>query len=270
MVAEHLEVYLRLAAASVRANTRRPAYLALRTLAAGLIVAIEVVGVVLLLDRFGSIGGWRPAEVVLLFGLAFASQGLALTLGNSLEADKISELVRRGTFDQVLTRPVSPLGWVVASYVDARYLGRLLAGAGAVAWAAGRAGVAWTPGRVGLAALAILCAGTIVFGVLLAAAGFTFVTVQGSEAVNVLVYGGTYLASYPMQIYGSALRFLFVWLVPLGLAIYVPALGILGRQGPPGLPGWLAWLAVPAAGVFLAAGGLAWRGGVRRYVGSGS
>jgi hypothetical protein len=96
-----------------------------------------------------------------------------------------------------------------------------------------------------------------VLGVLLASAGFTFVTVQGSEAVNVLIYGGPYLASYPLQIYGSVLRFLFVWLVPLGLAIYIPALGVLGRQGPPGLPAWLAWLAAPAAAAFLAAGALA-------------
>ena len=131
---------------------------------------------------------------------------------------------------------------MVASYVDTRFVGRLLAGAGTVVWAADRAGVAWTAGRVGLAVLAVACAAAIIFGVLLAAAGFTFVTVQGSEAVNVLVYGGQYLASYPMQIYGSALRFLFVWVVPFGLAIYMPALAILGRQGPPGLPGWLAWL----------------------------
>jgi ABC-2 type transport system permease protein len=269
-VAEGLAVYLRLAAASVRATVRRPAFLAARAVAAALIVAVEVAGAVLLLDRFGSVGGWRPAEVVVLFGLTFAAQGLALTVGNTLEAEKVSELVRRGTFDQVLTRPVSPLGWVMASYVETRFLGRVAAGAAAVAWAADRAGVVWTPGRVGLAVLAVVCGGAIVFGVLLGAAGFTFVTVQGSEAVNMLIYGGQYLASYPIQIYGSALRFLFTWLVPFGLAIYVPALGVLGRQGPPGLPAWLAWLAVPAAGVFLAGGGLAWRGGIRHYVGTGS
>jgi ABC-type uncharacterized transport system permease subunit len=45
---------------------------------------------------------------------------------------------------------------------------------------------------------------------------------------------------------------------------------VLGRQGPPGLPASLAWLAAPAAAAFLAAGGLAWRGGVRHYVGAGS
>jgi ABC-2 type transport system permease protein len=269
-VAEHAGVYLRLAAASVRATTRRPAYLAVRTVAAALIVGIEAAGVLMLLDRFGSIAGWRPAEVLLLFGLGFAGQGLALLFGNPLEADKVSELVRRGTFDQVLTRPTSPLGWVVSSYVDTRFVGRLLAGTATVLWAADRAGVAWTPLRAGLATLAVACTAAIIFGVLLGAAGFTFVTVQGSEAVNVLVYGGQYLAGYPMQIYGSALRFLFMWLVPLGLAIYMPALGVLGRQGPPGLPGWLAWLAAPAAATFLAVGALAWRAGIRHYVGTGS
>ena len=94
-MAEHARVYLRLAAASIRSTACRPAYLAARTLAAALIVAIEVAGVVLMLDRFGSIGGWRPPEVLLLFGLAFTAQGLALVFGDTLEADKMSELVRR-------------------------------------------------------------------------------------------------------------------------------------------------------------------------------
>jgi len=132
--------------------------------------------------------------------------------------------------------------------VDTRFLGRALAGAATVVWAADRAGVSWMAGRAGLAVLAVACAAAIIFGVLLAAAGFTFVTIQGSEAVDVLIYGGQYLASYPMHIYGSGLRFVFVWMVPIGLAIYAPALGVLGRQGPPGLPAWLAWLAAPGRG----------------------
>ena len=77
-MAESVLVYLRLAAAAVRADSGRPLWLVLRTVAAAMIVAVEVLAVVLLLDRFGTIGGWRVPEVVLLFGLAFASQGLAL------------------------------------------------------------------------------------------------------------------------------------------------------------------------------------------------
>jgi len=47
-------------------------------------------------------------------------------------------------------------------------------------------------------------------------------------------------------------------------------LGVLGRQGPPGLPAWLAWLTAPVAVAFVAVGGLAWRAGIRHYVGTGS
>ena len=43
-MAEQAGIYLRLAAASVRATARRPAYLVVRFLSAGMIVAIEVAG----------------------------------------------------------------------------------------------------------------------------------------------------------------------------------------------------------------------------------
>jgi hypothetical protein len=59
----------------VRADSGNPLFLAIRTVAAGLIVAVEVTAVVLLLDRFGTIAGWRAPEVALLFGLAFGAAG---------------------------------------------------------------------------------------------------------------------------------------------------------------------------------------------------
>jgi ABC-2 type transport system permease protein len=264
------QVYLRLAQAAVRANVRRPAYLAVRTASAGLLVTAELGGIAILLGRFGTVGDWRAPEVLVLFGLAFASQGLALGVGNSLDTDRLSLLVRRGTFDQVLTRPVSPLGWMLTSYVDPRFLGRFLAGATAVAWAGQRAGVAWTPARVGVAALAMVSGAAILFGVLLLGGALTFVTVQGSEAVNIILFGGTYVSSFPMQIYGSTLRLAFTWVVPTALAIYVPTLHLLGRDGPPGLPAGLLWATPLAAAAFCGLAGLAWRAGIRHYVGTGS
>src|SRR4029450_6611170 len=51
-------------------TARRPAYLAGRTLAAALLVAVEVAGVVLLVDRFGTIGGWPTAQGGVAVGVA--------------------------------------------------------------------------------------------------------------------------------------------------------------------------------------------------------
>jgi ABC-2 type transport system permease protein len=262
--------YLELTLASLRGNVQRPATLVVRAVGTGLISIVEMIGVVLLLDRFGSIGGWHASEVVLLVGLGACGQALALALGNRLEPDNISLLLRRGTFDQVLTRPVSPLGWVVSSYIDIRYAGRLLAGVGMLVWAGQRAGVAWTLPHLGVAALAIACCAVVVFAVLVAGAALTFYTVQGSEAVNVALFGGPYLSGYPMQIYGSAIRILFTWLLPFGLTVYVPALTLLGRAGPPGLDAGLLWMTPLAAAWTAALARIAWRQAIRHYVGAGS
>src|ERR687888_260047 len=59
---------------------------------------------------------------------------VAASLRSSVQRpEDISLLVRRGTFDQVLARPVSPLGFVVTGYVEIRLLGRFLAGLGLLA-----------------------------------------------------------------------------------------------------------------------------------------
>jgi ABC-2 type transport system permease protein len=101
-------------------------------------------------------------------------------------------------------------------------------------------------------------------------AALTLRTVDGNEAVNAFTYAGTYLASFPMEVHGAAIRAVFTWVVPFGLTIYVPALTLLGKPGVAGLgPAMLAATPVATAAV-CALSCLAWRAGVRRYLGTGS
>jgi ABC-2 type transport system permease protein len=262
--------YGALAMASLRSNVRRPVTLALRLVGSALVAICEAFGVVLLIDRFGSIAGWRTGQIIVLAALVFTGQGLANAVGNRLRPDDISLVIRRGTFDQVLTRPVSPLGFVMASYVEIRFIGRSLAGIGLLVWAGHRAGVAWTPAHVAVAMLAVACCAVIVFSVMVLGAAMTFYTVQGSEAVGVVLDGGGYLVSFPMDVYGSAMRLVFTWVFPFGLAVYVPALTLLGRQGPPGLGAGLLWVSPLAAAWLAVLAWLGWRRAIRHYVGAGS
>jgi len=265
-----LRVYGHLAAAGLRGRVRRPSTLLLRVLGTGLIILADAFGVALLVQRFGGLAGWSAPEVVLLVGIGATGQGLGLLFGDRLEPTYFSELIRRGTFDQVLVRPTSPLGWLVASQVEIRYLGRLVVGAGMVAWAADRAGVQWSAGHLLVALLAVVCCGLLVLSVCVLGAALTFATVEGSEVVNILIYGGVSLNGFPVQIYGSVLRFVFVWLVPFALAVYVPALVLLGRAGPPGVPSALVWATPVATAGFAGLAALGWRRGLRHYVGTGS
>jgi ABC-2 type transport system permease protein len=262
--------YGALTLASLRSNVQRPAALVVRGIGSALVALCEAVGMVLLVNRFGSIAGWSTPQIIVLAGLVFTGQGVALAAGNRLRPDDISLLIRRGTFDQVLTRPISPLGFVITGYVETRLLGRFAAGVGLLVWAGRAAGVAWTPGHLAVAALAIICCAVVVFAVLLLGAALTFYTLQGSEAVSIVLDGGAYLTGYPMEIYGSAVRLLFTWVFPFALAVYVPALALLGRSGPRGLGAGLLWVA-PLGSVWLAAvAWLAWRRAIRHYVGAGS
>lgn len=260
----------RLAWASVRSGLGAPRLLALRVLGTGTFVVIEVVAVVLLLDRFGTLAGWSTGEVVLLLGLASTGLGLAMLAGDTLEPPVFSLLVREGRLDPVLTRPVPVLLWVVTSDVQARELSRALAGVGAALWGASQAGVDLTPANVAVAALAVVCCAAVVLAILVLGASATFFTVEGNELVNALTYGGAAFSAYPLQIYGSVLRFVFLWVVPLGLTVYVPALTLLDRTGPPGIPASLLALTPLATAAFATVAGLAWRAGLRHYTGTGS
>src|SRR6266568_4354027 len=176
--------YGALTMASLRSSVQRPATLVVRGIGSALVALCEAVGVVLLVDRFGSIAGWRTPEIIVLAGLVFTGQGLAQAVGNRLRPDDVSLMIRRGTFDQVLTRPISPLGFVLTGYVEIRLLGRFVAGAGLLAWAGRAAGIAWTPSHHAVAALAIACCAVVVFAVLVHVAALALLGRTGPRGLG--------------------------------------------------------------------------------------
>jgi ABC-2 type transport system permease protein len=259
-----------LAVAAVRAKSLQPALLVARTLGAAVIIVVEAIGVALLIDRFGGLGGWATGDVLLLVGIGEAGLGFGLLVGDTLEPPAFSLLVREGRLDSLLVRPIPVLLSVVTSDVQVREVGRGAAGIGVALWGAWQADVDWTPARAAVAVMAVVCCAVIVLAVLLLGAASTLYTVEGSEFVNAFTYGGAALAANPLQIYSSALRFLFLWVVPFGLAVYVPALHVLDRTGPPGIPASLLVVTPLATVAFATVAGLAWRRGVRHYASTGS
>ncbi len=242
----------------------------LQTLGAGVLVLSEAVGALILLDRFGGIGGWSASEVLLLFGLADAGLGIGMLAADPLEPPTFSQLLRDGRFDQVLTRPISPLLFVVSTDIQIRYVGRVAAGAVIAAIALATSGAAVTPGAVALMALAAVAMGVTVTAILTIGAAITMFTIEGTEVLNAFTYGGATMAGWPLQIYSGALRAVFVWAVPVGVSVYLPTLWILGRDGPAGAGRWMLPLVPVLVATFCAGAALSWRIGLRRYTGIGA
>ena len=264
-------VYRDLAVARLRAQAASPRLFALRCIGDLLIILAEALGPLFLVNRFGTIAGWTGPEVVMLVGLGRAGEGIALAIGRGVEPTIFSETVRLGRFDQVLTRPISPLGWLMSAELELRHLFRALAGTALVIWAALHAHVPFTVGNVAILTGAVLAAATFVLAVLIMGAALTFRTVEGSDIANLASNGGIGLVSFPLDLYDGALRFVFTFLLPIGLCVYVPALVVLGRDGP---AWWLGPQLLPLMPVGVAAlvgmAMLSWSAGLRRYKSTGS
>lgn len=263
-----VETYLHLAGASIRARAQYRLSFALdfvATFAGGL---TDFVAILVLFAHLPALGGWSLPEIALLYGVAGVSFALTDMLIGHL--DGFGELIRTGAFDVLLLRPHGSLFQVVASEFAVRRLGRLAQSFAVLGYAVANVHVAWTPLRVAVL-LVSFASGTAIFaGIWIAGTSISFWTVEIREVVNAFTYGGSYLASYPVNIFGVWLRRFLAFVVPAAFVAYYPCVVVLGKSDPvAGLP-WLGLLSPVVAAATLAAGQAAWRLGVRHYRSTGS
>jgi ABC-2 type transport system permease protein len=220
---------------------------------------------------FPTLLGWRVGEVAMLSAVASIGFGLAELFGGGI--DNFDTLIRQGDFDRVLLRPVTALVQVSTTQFRLRRLGRITQGICAFVLALSLLrglNLNWTPLKV-LALLLGITSSTVLFvSILLLGATICFWTVETTELLNILTYGGREMLSYPLTIYHQILQRLFMFIVPLAFGTYVPVCYVLGRALPFGLPNWLAFLSPLVALLFAFLALAFWRFGVHRYQSTGS
>ncbi|HEY6422030.1 MAG TPA: ABC-2 family transporter protein [Pseudonocardiaceae bacterium] len=267
-MAERLEAYRRLLSGAVRSQLAYPASFGLQLVGQALVQVVDLLAILVLFGRVSAMGGFSRDEVLLIYGLASVGFGLAdLAVG---QLDRLPELIRSGELDAMLLRPLSVLGQLCAADVALRRLGRVVAGAVTLGYALLAVHIAWTPARVLLVIVSPLSAAVLFGAIWVAATSVCFWVVDGRELANSVTYGSNELTSYPITIYSDWVRRLLAFVVPGAFVAYYPVLGLLGKPDPLGLPAVLPWCAPLVAAVTVVAAALAWRSGLRRYVGTGS
>ena len=101
-------------------------------------------------------------------------------------------------------------------------------------------------------------------------AAFQFIANDAVELQSSFTHGGRLLTQYPMSIYGREAVRALTFLLPMAFINWQPALYVLGRPDPTGQPSFLRFCSPLVALALLAAAGLAWRAGLRRYRSTGS
>jgi ABC-2 type transport system permease protein len=224
-------------------------------------LATALIGLWFVFSKTDSLGGWGPSELLAIVGVYYLVGGVAqLVVLPSL--NRFMEDVRLGTFDFALTKPVD--AQVLASTRQFEVWKGLdvLLGFIVLAVALARLGATIGPLEAAVFAVTLLSGVTVVYSFLLilATCAFWFIRVQ-----NILViYESVYEAGrWPVGIYPPWLRAILTFVVPVGLAITVPAAGLVGRLEWSTLLGAVAL----AASLPLVARWF-WRVGLRHYSGA--
>ena len=265
---ETLRVYRVLAGARVRSDMQYRVSFALFTISQFTVVGLDFVAILIVFTNVHALAGWSLREVAFLYGMANLSFSLADLTISPIET--VQDQIRTGAFDRLLLRPASPMAQVIADQFSLRRLGKVAEAGLVFGIACAVVDIHWTAARVGLTALSVVTGAVIFSSLWVLTSCLCFWWVEGREAQNALTYGGNFLAQYPMGIYGSWLRRLLAYTVPIAFVNYFPAVRILGRHDLLGMPSWISFVApVVAVGATLAAAAM-WRVSIRHYRSTGS
>ena len=263
-------IYRRLISVQIRSQMQYRFPFLVDLVATGFITISGFGTLAFVMQRFGSIAGWKLGEVAFLYGMVETSFGLMDMIFSGFDPGNFGRQTRLGRFDQLLLRPVDITLQVLGSEFVIRRLGRIAQGVVILILALTMVHIHWT--FVKVLYLPVVLSSLIAFfgGLNIIGATISFWTLESIEIVNIFTYGGTEMMSYPMQIYPQWLRDFFSYVLPAIFLNYYPSLYFLGKPDPLHFPTIAPFLA-PVAGFGVLVIALAfWKFGIRHYQSTGT
>jgi ABC-2 type transport system permease protein len=207
------------------------------------------------------LGGWDYWEVVVLLGVFNALSGVVEMILRPGIGQLAGE-VKSGTLDLVLSRPVDAQAFVSFRRLDIWRASDVVLGLGLSTYALLRIGHFPTLPQLVAFLVALASAAVVVYAIWVAlmSLAFWFVAVENLSVLFDSLFEG---ARYPVSAYPGALRFLFVYLIPIAWITTIPASTLTGRLAPNIALG----AAAVGVGAFLVAR-LLWRAALRQYTGA--
>ncbi|MGZ3741038.1 MAG: ABC transporter permease [Bdellovibrionota bacterium] len=217
----------------------------------------QIMSFELLFNFTDHIGDWNRAEMRVFLGVLFVVDGITMVMFQ-INLDAMSEAVRKGTLDLLLSKPVNSQFMISLQRVSTAHLGNLLLALAWLLWACfSQPGFTWWRA---LWLILTIPTGVIIFYVFrfLFSAATVIFTAAGN--LQYLFYHLYRLGMRPDTIYAPWLKYTVLTILPMGLIASVPARLLLGIGNP-----WLAPWALVAAMVGLWWSSKVWEFALRNY-----
>jgi ABC-2 type transport system permease protein len=237
------------------------ANLYLQLVQSGVAVAGAVGGLLVVFSHTDTLGGWSPDEVLAVLGVYLL---VGAAMGGVIEPSmqKLMEDVRQGTLDYTLTKPAEAQFLISVAEIRVWKLVDVVLGLVVLGVALLRRSESAGLLDGALFLLTLLAGGAIIYSFFLAmaAASFWFLHIENIFAI----FGDVYQAArWPIGIYPQWLRFILTFIVPVAIAVTVPAEAAVGR-----LTAERVVLALAVALFTLVVSRVLWRLGLKRYSGA--
>jgi len=235
--------------------------LALSLLEEVILVFTSLVAVFILFTYTGVINGWTLGHMIVLLGVYYLIQGAQGVLFET-SFERFMEQVRLGTLDFILIKPVDSQFMISARHIQVTHVGQLVLGGVVLGAGIAQVGEQITVPYATSFALTLVCGLLLVYSLLLVLStlSFWFVRVE-----NLLAIFWSFLDAgrFPVDLYPGWLRVTLSTVVPIGIAVTVPAQAIAGRLDWVGFGAMLV-----GTGIVSWFGGWFWRRGLRSYTGA--
>lgn len=209
------------------------------------------------------IAGWSYLELLMVMGLFFLMNGVRQMVFEE-NLGRLSEYVRLGTLDFILTKPVDSQFLVSLRYIGVFNWGDPLLGLGLVIYALVRLGLTPSLEQVTLFIVLVL-AGLVLlysFNLILQTTTIWLVNIQEADS---LLQGLLETGRFPVNFFRGWIRIFLTAVFPIAFMTTFPVQALLGR-----LESWVALTAVGLAAAAFLGASLFWRFGLRYYVGASS
>ncbi len=230
----------------------------------GAMQALGFVFLSVLFTRIPSIQGWTEWEIIAMLSLIFFSEGLVSFAFEG--AWQMTFLVNMGEMDRILLRPVSPILQIITFTMGIHGIGNMLMGVVLFAVSLSHVHIAWDALHVAFMPVFIISACAIRTAISFAANCSAFWMKSFSNAFPLMVYQLADFGKYPASLFGKAIEFFIVFVIPYAFISYLPAVWLFDKAWW-GVFAWTSplvavWCVVIARTVFYK--------GLGRYEGSGN
>lgn len=262
----HLRLLPHLVSIHVRTHMQYRGALIIGWIAQAIGYAGTYAAIALIITRFENLGGWSWPQMALLLSIHL----LAYALGASfsfIQFRDMEEKIRLGTFDAILTKPVSPWIFLAFSGLNIEYGGHIALAIGLMIWAIANLSIDWSIAHALYLGASIVSAAVLTAAILTMIGATAIIWVRSRHLFSIY-FGFWELARYPLNIFPLPLQALMLTVAPLAFLAYVPAAVLLGKPVP--VLGDFAAIASLLAGPLAAFIAMThWRWSIRNYQGAG-